>query len=92
MGKALAILAVATEVLVAAGLVVLAAAGVTKAEIVTRNAAGGPNPYFFVQDFRVKRQQTLSFAEYYAKFGTTELRDGWKMENPTGEKVIYVKN
>ncbi len=49
MGKALAILAVATEVLVAAGLVVLASAGVTKAEIVTRNAAGGPNPYFFVQ-------------------------------------------
>ena len=49
MGKALAILAVSTEILVAAGLVVLASAGGTKAEIVTRNAPGGPNPYFFVQ-------------------------------------------
>ena len=33
----------------------------------------------------------LSFAEYYAKYGTTEERDGWKMVNPTGQKVIYVK-
>ena len=36
-----------------------------------------------------KRQ--LTFAEYYARYGTTEPRDGWKMENPTGRKVIYVK-
>ena len=33
----------------------------------------------------------LSFDEYYARFGTTEERDGWHMENPTGQKVIYVK-
>ena len=50
----------------------------------------GRNPYFFVQDF-VVRQQILSFGEYYKKFGTTEEQDGWHMENPTGEKVIYVK-
>jgi len=37
------------------------------------------------------RRETLSFNDYYAKFGTTEERDGWKMENPTGQKVIYVK-
>ena len=49
------------------------------------------NPYFFVLDFRAPRQQTLSYADYYAKYGTTEERDGWKMENPTGNKVIYVK-
>ena len=35
--------------------------------------------------------QTLSFKDYYARYGTTEERDGWKMENPTGNKVIYVK-
>ena len=35
--------------------------------------------------------QTLSYADYYAKYGTTEPRDGWKMANPTGNRVIYVK-
>ena len=37
------------------------------------------------------RQQTLSYAAYYKRYGTTEERDGWKMANPTGQKVIYVK-
>ena len=52
----------------------------------------GRNPYFFILDFQLKRQQTLSYADYYARYGTTEERDGWKMANPTGQKVIYVKN
>ena len=54
----------------------------------------GRNPYFFIQDFRVMqpKQQVLSYAAYYAKYGTTLERDGWKMENPTGQQVIYVKN
>ena len=52
----------------------------------------GRNPYFFILDFQVKRQQTLSFADYYARYGTTEEVDGWKRANPTGNKVIYVKN
>ncbi len=34
----------------------------------------------------------LSYAEYYKRFGTTKERDGWQMANPTGQKVIYVKN
>ena len=51
----------------------------------------GRNPYFFILDFQVIRQQTLSFNEYYARYGTTEERDGWKMTNPTGNQVIYVK-
>ena len=38
-----------------------------------------------------KEKDQLSFAEYYAKYGTTEEQGGWKMENPTGQKVIYVK-
>ena len=32
-----------------------------------------------------------AFADYYARYGTTEERDGWHMANPTGNKVIYVK-
>ena len=51
------------------------------------------NPYFAIEDNakQRQRQQILSYADYYAKFGTTEEQDGWKMANPTGEKVIYVK-
>ena len=40
---------------------------------------------------RMKKIQTLSYAAYYERFGTTEEQGGWKMENPTGQKVIYVK-
>lgn len=35
--------------------------------------------------------KTLSYAAYYKRYGTTEPRDGWKMANPTGNKVIYVR-
>lgn len=38
------------------------------------------------------RLLTLSYNEYYRRYGTTEPRDGWQMANPTGQKVIYVKN
>ena len=41
--------------------------------------------------FAKSRQETLSFNDYYARYGTTEERDGWRMENPTGQQVIYVK-
>ena len=40
---------------------------------------------------RAQAPQMLTFAEYYAKYGTTLERDGWKMTNPTGQQVIYVK-
>jgi hypothetical protein len=55
-----------------------------------------PNPYFAIEDAaiaeqRKHREETLSFNEYYAKYGTTEERGGWKMVNPTGQKVIYVR-
>lgn len=36
-------------------------------------------------------RQTLSYAAYYKRYGTTEPRDGWRMANPTGDKVIYVR-
>ena len=51
------------------------------------------NPYFAIEDNAPKapRRQTLSFNDYYTRYGTTEERDGWKMENPTGNQVIYVK-
>ena len=40
---------------------------------------------------KAKAPQMLSYADYYAKYGTTEPRDGWQMVNPTGQKVVYVK-
>ena len=52
-----------------------------------------PNPYFAIEDnATMPRKQVLSYNDYYARYGTTEECDGWKMENPTGQKVIYVKN
>lgn len=55
-----------------------------------------PNPYFAIEDTALAMQhqprtQTLSYADYYARYHTTEPRDGWQMANPTGNKVIYVK-
>ena len=52
------------------------------------------NPYFAIEDNAREgkpRKLVMSYADYYAKYGTTEERDGWKMANPTGQKVIYVK-
>lgn len=37
------------------------------------------------------KKQILSFADYYQRYGTTLETDGWKQQNPTGQKVIYVK-
>ena len=50
------------------------------------------NPLFAIMNNSESHRlmQTLSYAEYYAKFGTTEEQGGWKMENPTGNQVIYV--
>ena len=51
------------------------------------------NPLFAIEkNSAAPRQQEMSFNAYYAKFGTTEERDGWHMQNPTGNRVIYVKN
>ena len=51
------------------------------------------NPYFAIMKNSqlMSQRQVLSYSDYYARFGTTEPRDGWHMENPTGNKVIYVK-
>ena len=49
------------------------------------------NPVKAIQENVPKQQQQMSFADYYAKYGTTEEKDGWKMANPTGNKVIYIK-
>ena len=52
------------------------------------------NPINAIKDNlpRAPKNQILSYAEYYARYGTTEPQDGWKQANPTGNKVIYVKN
>ena len=59
-----------------------------------------PNPYYALNDAmqedeqqqaRRAKPEVLSYADYYARYHTTEERDGWHMENPTGNRVIYVK-
>ena len=49
------------------------------------------NPLFALRRFSQDHQQVLSYNDYYSRFGTTEEKDGWKMANPTGNRVIYVK-
>ena len=52
------------------------------------------NPYYFLADFRVrpKQQLTLTYAEYYAKFGTTEDQNGWQRKFIAEEqRTVYVK-
>lgn len=55
------------------------------------------NPYFAIEDAALElkaqapKRQVMSFADYYAKYGTTQETDGWHMENPTGNRVIFVK-
>lgn len=50
------------------------------------------NPVRAIHDNIPKqRQMMLTMAEYHLRFGTTEERDGWHMVNPTGNKVMYVK-
>ncbi len=42
-----------------------------------------------------KKRQEMSFQQYYAQFGTTEERDGWKMIKPLkpcDPPVHYVKS
>lgn len=50
-------------------------------------------PYKAIQENAPKKKKNiLSFVEYYTRFGTTEEQGGWKMTNPTGKQVIYIKN
>ena len=52
------------------------------------------NPLFAIKRFSVEPQkQTLSFNDYYAKFGTTEEQNGWRcVFLPDQQKTIYIKN
>ena len=51
------------------------------------------NPLFAIRRFsQPPKPQTLSFNDYYTKFGTTEERDGWRrVFLPEKQKTIYVK-
>ena len=51
------------------------------------------NPLRAIKDNlpRLPKQQKLSFNDYYARYGTTEERDGWKMVKPekAGDPPVY---
>ena len=50
------------------------------------------NPVRAIRDNIPKqRRLVLTFDEYYAKYHTTEEKDGWEMVNPSGQKVYYIK-
>ena len=52
------------------------------------------NPYFAIVDNAYtprKQKQTLSYREYYARYGTTEELDGWRMVKPQHGNVYYEK-
>ena len=50
------------------------------------------NPLFAIRKNSTLRPQILSFDEYYARYGTTEEKDGWtKKFLPEERKTIYVK-
>lgn len=50
------------------------------------------NPLWAIEkNSATPKQEVLSYADYYRLYGTTEETDGWKMANPTGQKVIYIK-
>ncbi len=50
------------------------------------------NPMKAMQEnARIPRKQMLSYKAYYARYGTTIPQDGWKMVNPTGQNVFYIK-
>ena len=52
------------------------------------------NPLFAIERFSKEPQrQTLSFDDYYKRFGTTEEQNGWqRVFLPEKHKTIYVKN
>ena len=52
------------------------------------------NPYFAIMKNSqlMSQRQVLSYADYYARFGTTEPRDGWvRTFLPDQQKTIYIK-
>ena len=52
------------------------------------------NPYFAIEDnARLRpRKEILTFQQYYAQFGTTEERDGWRrVFLPDKQQTIFVK-
>jgi len=53
------------------------------------------NPLFALKrTYRAPQEQMMSYGEYYAKYGTTEETDGWRMVRPQKKgdpPVYYVK-
>ena len=51
------------------------------------------NPYYAISNNSLSRvSQTLTYRDYYARYGTTEEQDGWKMVKPKEGNVYYERN
>jgi hypothetical protein len=52
------------------------------------------NPVLALRDNAPKKRlpQTLTYRDYYARYGTTEEQDGWKMVKPKEGNVYYERN
>ena len=50
------------------------------------------NPLFYLRDFPAPQRVELSYNDYYIKNNQDSTpRNGWVMENPTGNKVVFAK-
>lgn len=50
------------------------------------------NPLFYLRDFPAPQRVEMSFNDYYIKNNQDSTpRNGWVMENPTGNKVVFAK-
>ena len=54
------------------------------------------NPLLAIRNNSIERskpQQTMSYADYYARYGTTEETDGWHRQFlPNEQRTIYIKS
>ena len=50
------------------------------------------NPLFYLRDFPAPQRVEMSFNDYYIQNNQDSTpRNGWVMENPTGNKVVFAK-
>ena len=52
----------------------------------------GRNPYFFIQDFQLRRRKILTYNDYVNRYHTDAELDGWVRKHlPEEQRTIYIK-